>query len=310
MQSSSSMNGKERTMIDELKYSYTELTLPNIVARWEKGDSLKENSVPTFEVDSDIKPFVEALAMKYPQWRFVCSSYWRHRRGDDEPVHAARRFNVYNGREVLGEISTDSMRNGMVYTIYNERIERSRSRGRVTKTKDLNKAVKIVGKMFGSKTIEERMLGVMEEGGSIVSQVYRDRWYKFDSTYSDITSKLVPYVIANWDVISEEALKQNVDPNIVSSFTEKYNEHQAMKGIQECLAKSAGVAVLIHGKDYAVTKINASVSDETTLYTTETLPPHIKLAIGMLKLLEPKNFIGGVGVKISDESFFVIKEEA
>jgi hypothetical protein len=121
---------------------------------------------------------------------------------------------------------------------------------------------------------------------------------------------LVPYVIANWDVVSEEALKENADPNIVSSFTNIYNEHQAMKGIQECLAKSAGVAVLIHGKDYAVTKINGSVSGETTLYTTETLPPHIKLAIGMLKLLEPKNFIGGVGVKISDESFFVIKEEA
>jgi hypothetical protein len=36
------------------------------------------------------------------------------------------------------------------------------------------------------------------------------------------------------------------------------------------------------------------------------LPPHIKQGVGMLKLVENKHFISGVGVKLSSVSFFII----
>jgi hypothetical protein len=47
---------------------------------------------------------------------------------------------------------------------------------------------------------------------------------------------------------------------------------------------------------------------KTRIFSTETLPPHIKRSVGMLKLVEPKYFIKGAGLKIHDQAFFIVKE--
>jgi hypothetical protein len=136
--------------MEDLEYDFIELTLPNIVGRWEKDATRRE-----IRVERYVKPFVEALAKKYPQWRFTATQYWRQNPNEGEPYAEAHRFYVYDGRESLGVISTDYGRSQeKVYTITNERISDARKRGDTVKTKDLNKAVKTVGKMFGAKTIE------------------------------------------------------------------------------------------------------------------------------------------------------------
>lgn len=294
-------------MSDELKYDYIELTLPNIVGRWEKS---KERQA--IRVEKQIKPFVEALAMKYPQWRFMATSFWYQRPpvlADADPYAEAHRFHVYDGREALGEISTDYGRgHEKVYAIRNERISEARQRGDTTKTKDLGKAVKTVGKMFGAKTITERLLEARGEATSDISRVFSDRSSTLKRTYDHIATHLMSYIMANYESLAPIAIQGGASAETVGRLMTAYDEHQITKEIYECQQNNSGAVVLIHGSDYAVMGKDDKGEYTTRMFSTDTLPPHIKRSVGMLKLVEPKHFVKGAGLKIHDQAFFVVKE--
>jgi hypothetical protein len=42
-------------------------------------------------------------------------------------------------------------------------------------------------------------------------------------------------------------------------------------------------------------------------YTTDTLPPNIKGKLGMLKLVEAKNLITGIGARINENTYVVLE---
>ncbi len=291
-------------MSDELKYDYIELTLPNIVGRWEKA---KEHQ--PIRVEKDIKPFVEALAKKYPQWRFMATQFWYQRPNDAEPYAEAYRFYVYDGRESLGQISTDYGRNHeKVFTINNERIADARERGDTTKTKDLKKAVKIVGKMFGAKTIHERLDEAHGDAATDIARVHSDRAGTFNRTYEHIAKHLMPYIMANYESLAPIAVQAGANAETVERLLSAHDEFKITKEIYECQQNNTGAVVLIHGSDYAVMGKDDTGEHKTRIFSTETLPPHIKRSVGMLKLVEPKYFVKGAGLKIHDTAFFVVKE--
>jgi hypothetical protein len=288
------MNGKEPSM-EDLKYDYIELTLPNIVGRWDKNKERQQ-----IRVEKDIKPFVEALAKKYPQWRFMATQFWYQRPNDAEPYAEAYRFYVYDGREALGQISTDYGRNReKVFTINNERIADARERGDTTKTKDLKKAVKIVGKMFGAKTIHERLAEASNDAATDIARVHSDRAGTFNRTYDHM---------ANYESLAPIAVQGGANAETVERLLSAHDEFKITKEIYECQQNNTGAVVLIHGSDYAVMGKDDSGEHKTRIFSTETLPLHIKRSVGMLKLVEPKYFVKGAGLKIHDSAFFVVKE--
>lgn len=290
-------------MIDEMKYDYHEITLPNIVGRWDK-----DKQRVTIKLEQRVKPFVEALAMKYPQWRFVATSYWHQRPDDSEAYAEAHRFYVYDGRDPLGEISTDTGRNReKVYSIRNERISNSRQRGDTTKTKDLGKAVKTVGKMFGAKTINERLAEAASDASTDIHRVFQDRASTFTRTYEHVAKHLMSYVMANYESLAPIAVQGGASADTVGRLMSAHDEYEITKEISACHQNNSGVVVLIHGSDYAVMGKDDKGEHGTRIYSTETLPPHIKRSVGMLKLVEPKHFVKGAGLKIHDSAFFVAK---
>jgi hypothetical protein len=288
--------------MEDLKYDFIELTLPNMVGRWEKDRQRQE-----IRVERYVKPFVEALAKKYPQWRFTATQYWQQRPNEGEPYVEAHRFYVYDGRESLGVISTDYGRNHeKVYTITNERISDTRKRGDTVKTKDLNKAVKTVGKMFGAKTINERLSEVNLDATNSIYRVYSDRAGTFQNTYNHVTKHLMPHIMANYESLAPIAIQGGASPTTVANLMDAHEQFQITKEIHECQQNNTGAVVLIHGRDYAVSDKDANGQDRLRIMSTDTLPPHIKRSVGMLKLVEPKYFIKGAGMKINDTAFFVI----
>lgn len=290
--------------MEDLKYDYIELTLPNIVGRWEKNKDHLE-----IRMEKAIKPFVEALAKKYPQWRFVSTQFWHQRPDNGDAYAEAYRFYVYDGREALGQISTDYGRNHeKVYAIHNERIADARERGDTTKTKDLNKAVKIVGKMFGAKTINERLAEAQNDAANEIYRVFQDRASTFQRTYDHIAKHLMPYIMANYESLAPIAVQGGANADAVGKLVSAHEEFKITKEIHECQQNNTGAVVLIHGSDYAVMGKDDTGEHKTRIFSTDTLPPHIKRSVGMLKLVEPKYFIKGAGMKIHDQAFFVVKE--
>ena len=288
--------------MEDLKYEYVPMHLPNVVARVSKADVL----LPVVVADK-LRPLIDALAIKYPNWRFVGRNI--HRQNADSQKYEAARFAVYEKRELLGDLSTTwSPKYGAVYTIDNVRINKARERGAGARTKDLNKAIKIVAKTFGGKTLSERMDEALEDVNDVVYRVSGDRSSNFHRVFSGVTECLAKHILDNWEVMAPIAVANGADEAIIRKLPEYFNEYEITRKIYECKDKRKGAVVLIHGSDYAVCTRSATGSKELVTLPSDKLPQHIKVSVGMLKLVENRHFIKDVGVRVNDTTFFVTKE--
>jgi hypothetical protein len=142
-----------------------------------------------------------------------------------------------------------------------------------------------------------------------VHQVYSDRRARFDRAYSFVAHTLAPHVIGNWETFAPIAVANGADASVVDKLPEFFNEYEITKDIYSCGTNNGrGVVVLIHGSDYAVRMPTDTGDSKLVIFSNEDLPLHIKVAVGMLKLVENKHFIKDVGVRISENTFFVTKE--
>jgi len=297
--------------MEELEHNFITLTLPNIQFKIKKDRVIRSTNPDDVRIMPYIKPFVEKLAMKHPQWQFVNSPRgWNLCNDRDQNLEfvGVEEFDIYANKELLGSIGSDHGRNGArVFTMTNERIRKIRERGSATKTKDLDKAIKIFGKMFGAKSVNERIEEVIAGAESITRLLFSDRSYTFSKTYDKLGKHLQDHIMDNLQEFTNIALAKNFPQEIADSLPNMYAEFKTTEEIYKCLDDKKGDVVLIHGNDYAVTNINEA-NRETKIYSTDNLPPHIKRGVGMLKLVEKEHFISGIGTKISDTSFYIIPE--
>ena len=287
-------------MLDVTKFEYVEVEMPNVSIRWERG---KDRTNYQFGIDKEIKELIVQAAIKFPMWKFVGVSVSRRDVGNNDVTFNGYRFYVYDDKEHVGELSTTySQAHGRVYCLTNDRILKARERGSATTTKDLNKALKIMGKLFGAKTIQERLREADDKCQSNLGHVYREKHANFTRNYETLTNRLAAYLMSNWDITKKIAETNGVDLTLLDSLPNQYEDYKIAKEIGKCYQESRGVVVTIHGNDYAVKE-----KESITIYGTENLPEHVKRCVGMLKLVEPNHLIGGVGFKISERSFFVMK---
>lgn len=286
--------------IDLLKYKLVTLDYPNILAEWE----LRYGEDPTISIEPKLKELVVALALKYPNWQLVANRFWRN--FDNTGTEQARAFTIYEGSEALGEIKTDYGNRGdeRVFVIGNERIANARERGHAVKTKDLAKAMKIVAKMFFTKNLSEHIAEADNDVRNLVNRVSSDRYRIFQRQFEHLVEHLKEYSVQHFDVLRDIAIRAGANASYFDNYIESFNEAVATEEIEKCYAKNKGWVVLIRGNDYAV--MSSNTRDQVTMYTTDTLPPHIKRGVGMLKLLDDNTFISGIGVRKSESTFFVM----
>lgn len=287
-------------MLDTAKYEYIELDMPNIFHAWKVGD---DKANVKFGIDKDIKDFIIQAAIKFPMWKFVGISSWRRDVGGILSAMEAYRFYVYEDREQIGVLSTEHSRaHGRMYCIGNDRIANARERGSSARTKDLDKALKIMAKQFGARTIFERVTTAMEECSQNLYAIRRTKYIEFNGAYTSLTTKLTRHLMDNWDLTLEMAKTNGVDPKILETLPTKYEDYTIAEGVQECFDQGKGAVVTIHGNDYAVKE-----GDRVTIYGTDDLPDWLKRGVGMLKLVDKHALISGIGFKINEQSFFVMK---
>ena len=287
-------------MMDELKFDYLPLELPNIVA--ERHKNPEQKPVATY---SKVYPLIEALALKKPQWKFIAQ---RYHKGDGKDLAYA--FRVCEGREILGEVVMSyGWRDDDAFEIRNKRIQDSRERGGSAKTKDVKKAMKLVLKSFGAKTISEQVEEALQQTVDATWRVASDRSGTFQTMFRHMQEHLFTHIMDNYNELAPIAIQNGADATVVGKLLPAYEEYRITKEIETCKANNTGAVVLTLGSEYAVTLWDHSAGGmQTHMHTTDTLPIHIKRSVGLLKLVEVKHFLKGVGVKIADTTFFVISK--
>jgi len=302
-------------MLDQVKYEYITLDLPNIQVAWDRN---KDRSMYEFVLDEPFKNFVIQAAMKFPMWRFLSGGDYggisRRPRTPTVVHYECNKLWVYDGSEKLGSITYETRftKTDMRYTVYllnNERIANKRERGEYDKTKNINKALKILAKSFGSKTISERIQEALVQCVELVNVITRQKSNDFNNEYRNLVHGLQKYLMVDkWEEVKQIAMDSGVDLTLLERLPNTYEEYKIAQEIDQCVDHRKGVVVIIHGNDYAVQSFSTTNADpKVEMFSTETLPDWIKRGVGMLKLVEPHNMIGNIGYKVKDGAFFVMK---
>jgi Cdc6-like AAA superfamily ATPase len=256
----------------------------------------------TRTIDPFLKPLVEALALKYPQWTF--ESLYSTTNHSDKTEEAGR-FKIIDKREELGVISKDWAKNGYRFQIDNHRINNMRERGSGMKTIHLDKAIKHVGKFFSKKNVSEKLNEARQLAEQGLGNVASSKNWKLREVWNndEASEALQKYLLS----VFPDALTM-LDPKIINKledFPTRVTEKLEVDSMVKELRLGNMYLVLLDGMDYAIQKGN----DAPTIKASEQLPDYMRRAVGLLKLVEDNQVIHGVGYRANANTFMVINKE-
>lgn len=271
------------------------MTLKNVTILDEKYRGV----VLTPTINPMLGELLYAVAIDRPHWEFRNSHNRSLRNEDGTDRLEVMRFDVLHNNTEVGVIGVDGWGADRKYWVANERIALNSSRGYGKKTKDLAKALKLVKKFFTEFTLEEVMLKAYEKAEQTVRSGRSQKHWALRNSLDNVREEMIQYMADNWEQMKEHLPSAGKAGNFPTAHTEE----RIMSNIQDAL--HAGTACLIRNvNDTYVFKYNRK--PEVVSMTNEQLPNNVRLSLGLLKLLEPENALGNVGIKINDELYVVL----
>lgn len=283
------------------------MTYANI--KLQTHDVLDDNHQPTgekyqSEIFETLVPLMDALAVKYPHWEFVEVDnriMWDKNGGRSR---AADGFKVYEKREELGYIRVDHWcRAGKRFWIDNFRIDAQKSRGSGYKTKHLDKALKHIAKYFGAKNHTEVIEAAEKLAEHSRTAIHRDlqrevhfRWNRLDDHAAD-------FLMTNWSEFVAW-LTPRATPAVVeslNSYPEAYSNFEEARYINDLINKGKAWLVKISNSDYIVKQ-----GEQISVCNSDSLPAMVRRNLGLLKLVQDRQLISNVGIRINEETYYVL----
>ena len=240
-----------------------------------------------------ISPFMEdvirEIARKHPDW--VISS------GAGEE---ARRFSVYykgDTARVLGHINEDyKYTNGerrRLFVIDNWRINDMRQRGSGIQTSKPKEALKAVEKYFYPLTDREYIDRAFKHAHHLIYAHAADTRGTVEASIRKMHQPMITFAHKHWD-------------EFINSLDEKEKgqaldllKHQQLSNAAKALFKDVddkkSLTVFLSDGKYTVQQ--GEVMQD---YESDTLPEHIKVKVGLLKLVEEKEVVPEVGIRVGN----------
>lgn len=282
------------------------MTYANIELKRHKGVDAAGNTVEQEPIIHEfMKPFVEALALKYPQWKFVECDARRQWGTDRSTWYAADGFTIMDKREELGTIRIDHWcRTGTRYWVDNFRIDATKSRGSGFKTKHMDKAMKFVTKYFGVRdttelleAAEQLALRAKQDAVSGLQGRRRTMEHRLDES-------LYRYVLENqYEAFAQWTKDVGVWRAEVDQFPDACRELDEALKINDLI--NTGKAWLVHivNSDYIVKQ-----GDTVAIWESDKLPNIVRRNLGMLKLVKDRELISNVGIRVDESTYYVLGE--
>ena len=252
-------------------------------------------------IDKDVLPLIDAIARKYPQWQLKARRFNYNGAFATATELQVYEFGVFEKRELLGVLGLTWYNRERAFFIENHRISNQRERGYGTKTKDLKKAIRHVVKNFSPKVADEKIADARDKSLSTIRQLNAQKTSDFRGCWQNLMAFIVPYVLNNWEEIAKTCVNADGSvPKDAHKLLDTYREHQIAMEIAEVpLGKQT--IVMTEGSDYIL-----STAGAITILSSEQLPHHIRLGLGMLKLVEPRVMMKGIGCKVDDNIFVIV----
>ena len=253
-----------------------------------------------------IMPFmgilIEQLSLKRPTWHFHATSQGSFTTSMGK--YRMSKFMIVEHGEALGIINWDwHGRNGDCYSLDNPRLKVKRHRGANTKTNNVSRAVKIVLEHYYARTLTERMADATKITQSHISSAHSSAYYDVRNGSDYLRSEMIEFLLANWEEFNKIPMSQN-NSKRRDDLPAKVALSKELEPVYNAYQSGKGSTAVTRGDSYHVAR-NGS---ELVTYTSADVPPRLKMGIAMLKLVDVRQHIAGVGMRTEDNTFFVMDE--
>lgn len=281
---------------------YYEIKLPNVVMEPPERPptETREYVVGTNVV---MHPFIELLAVKHPEWRFVgiaCNS--RVADATDAVAFVYRKFEVLSGKQSLGFLYSEYSygRRKDMYVIQNHRTEKTLSRASAVKTSDLKKAINHVEKLFFTLTSREMVEIKLTEASMTLQDLISTKAQQQRNAERHVTQYVREYIRAHKEAVMFNIPDQADRDRFLKVFILE-DEVKVLEAAHSVVTLSGGHRIMQQGDIY----YEVGNGGELVQHTADTLSDSIRHKLGILKLVEDGQAVEGVGFRQSSEMFIL-----
>lgn len=252
-----------------------------------------------------LEPVIAKLAMLYPLWTFKGDG---HTSLNYHPVLTS--FALYCDDEHLGNITRRYEGHDYQICVENDRIKASLERGRYYKTKSADKAVAKVKKMFSPRSTGEVLDLARDHAASVAQTAEWNKTREKDDAHEIVKRAAIKYVMGAgfksfMDHVKDHLPAQEHDLLVAKrEVSDKATEDLVtISAVRSAIAnRKLGAVITRRGATYVMDH-----DDKVEICDDNTLPEWIRNRIGMLKLVEPDQFVSGLGMRASANTFVIIK---
>lgn len=254
-----------------------------------------------------LEPVIAKLAVLYPLWKFVASG---HQSLTNQGTIWLTRFEVSCDGEKLGVIERRYEGRDYQICVGNERIKSKMERSNFYKTKDANKAIAKVKKMFGPKDTQELAEVSREEAAKIAQNAAWNKEREKGNAEDIVKRAANKYVMgAGFETFMAYVKDHYPAQEHTLLVTNREVSERAAEDmrtitkVREVLGhRENGAVVTRRGNTYVVEH-----KDKVEICDDNTLPEWIRSRIGMLKLIESEQFVSDLGMRAGTNTFVIIE---
>jgi hypothetical protein len=286
--------------------TFNNVSLNNDTERFVNAHTIARDRVNAHPM---LEPVIEKLAVLYPLWRFEGSG---HQSLTNQGTLWLTHFDVSCDGESLGTISRRYEGRDYQICVRNDRIKSKLERSDFYKTMSADKAIAKVKKMFGPKDVQERTELSREIASSAAQNA---EWSKNreKGEAEDIVKRAAhKYVMGVGFQSFMEHVKDHYPAQEYNLLLTKHEvatqaaeDLRTINKVRDVLAHRAkGAVVTRRGSTYVVEQ-----NDKAEICDDNTLPEWVRNRIGMLKLIEPGQFVSDLGMKVNADTFVIIEPD-
>lgn len=259
-----------------------------------------------FYVRKELVGLLTTLAAEHPEWQIEAIYRAYGSGGFDD-------FDVYCKDEKVGEIAYIQ---GSKYRIECKAIGKQMARRNYRTTRHEREAYKMI-KLFAVTPLADLIHRTKNRTEDALRALADDARGELRHAMNQVQGAMLAYMFDNWEAVKDGLIKAGAHMTAIDKLAEKQQHKQEMSRLADRLLDKS-VSVLIRDDVYVLTNPmtedeNGKIHDPVNAYyvcNSDTLPPRVRMAIGMLKLVKAGTAIPDVGFRYSDTEFLVKLEES
>jgi hypothetical protein len=263
-----------------------------------------DSGIESYVVHPTIASVIWELASKNPLWQFHATYGTRMM---ERTQLAYTTFKVkLNGKE-LGVISRTHTNRGLAaISVACKRIADKMDRKDSYVTSDPKKAIAKVRKEFAPKTAKEIVEEAIEKATNASRRVHIDTYGEFRKLNAMVQKEIIEFFTSGPGM---EIYKSYLHPDrpedkkilvAMATMVELTTDLMTIERVKDKIGGADTALVVLDEGKYLV-----KILSDLQLYDDTTLPQDLRGKLGLLKLVQPNQFVSSAGFRVSEEVFVI-----